>query len=219
MSQADSFIDEVTEAVRRDKLYATLRRYGWIAVLLVVVIVGGAAWNEYSKAAARTQAEALGDTLMTALQKPEAPDRIAGLEVVQAEGDLQALIDLLMAAELVVAEDPKAAAELLRPVATDPSIPAVYGDLAAYKMLLLGDAAFDTTERAQVLDRLAQPGAPYRPLAMEQKALDLAAAGDAEAALDAARALLDEPGLTQSLFQRVNQLIVTLGEEPGDANG
>ncbi|SNS81804.1 hypothetical protein [Tropicimonas sediminicola] len=219
MSQADSFIDEVNEAVRRDKLYRTLRRYGWIGVLLVVVIVGGAAWNEYSKASKASQAQALGDTLMTELQKPEAADRIAGLETVQAEGDLKALVDLLTAAELLGQEDPEAAAEVLRPVAADPALPAVYGDLAAYKMLLLGDAAFDETERAQVLDRLAQPGAPYRNLAMEQKALDLAAAGDTEAALAAARALLEEPGLTQSLFQRVNQLIVTLGEEPGDANG
>ncbi|MBC7675342.1 MAG: hypothetical protein H7173_04675, partial [Rhodoferax sp.] len=47
MSNNESFIDEVTEEVRRDKLFAMFRRYGWIGVLLVVGIVGGAAWTEW----------------------------------------------------------------------------------------------------------------------------------------------------------------------------
>ncbi len=66
MSDTDSFIDEVTEEVRRDRLFALMRRYGWIAVLLVVLIVGAAAWNEYRKGQARASAEALGDALLSA---------------------------------------------------------------------------------------------------------------------------------------------------------
>mgnify|MGYP002067949300 CR=1 FL=1 len=38
MSNQDSFIDEVTEEVRRDKLYALYKKYGWIAALAVVVL-------------------------------------------------------------------------------------------------------------------------------------------------------------------------------------
>ena len=36
MSDTDSFIDEVNEEVRRDRLYHLLRRYGWIAALAIV---------------------------------------------------------------------------------------------------------------------------------------------------------------------------------------
>ena len=36
MSGTDSFIEEVSEEVRRDKLFAKMRKYGWIAVLLVL---------------------------------------------------------------------------------------------------------------------------------------------------------------------------------------
>ena len=50
MSDSDSFIDEVTEEVRRDRLFGYFRRYGWIAAVVIVVVVGGAAWNEYQKA-------------------------------------------------------------------------------------------------------------------------------------------------------------------------
>ena len=68
VAEQDSFINEVTEEVRRDWLYALMRRYGWIAILLVVILVGGAAFNEWRKAGARAEAEAAGDALIAALQ-------------------------------------------------------------------------------------------------------------------------------------------------------
>ena len=52
MSETDSFIEEVAEEVRRDRLFKMFRRYGWIAALVVIVIVGAASWNEYRKATA-----------------------------------------------------------------------------------------------------------------------------------------------------------------------
>ena len=56
MSDTDSFIDEVTEEVRRDRLFGLMKRYGWIAALAVLLIVGGAAWNEWRKAQDRAAA-------------------------------------------------------------------------------------------------------------------------------------------------------------------
>ena len=73
MSETDSFIEEVTEEVRRDKLFALFRRYGWIGILAVLLIVGGAGWNEWRKAQDRAAAEALGDRMISALES----DRLA----------------------------------------------------------------------------------------------------------------------------------------------
>ena len=52
MSDTDSFIDEVTEEVRRDKLFGYFRRYGWIAALVILALVGTTAYNEWKKSAA-----------------------------------------------------------------------------------------------------------------------------------------------------------------------
>ena len=49
MSDTDSFIEEVSEEVRRDRLFRLFRKYAWLAILLVVLIVAGAALNEYRK--------------------------------------------------------------------------------------------------------------------------------------------------------------------------
>jgi hypothetical protein len=50
MSSPDSFVDEVTDAVRSDRLYAAFRKYGWIGVVVVLLVVGGAGYNEWQKA-------------------------------------------------------------------------------------------------------------------------------------------------------------------------
>jgi hypothetical protein len=67
VSDTDSFINEVTEEVRREKLFGYLRRYGWIGVACVLLLVGGAAFNEYRNAQARDAAQATGDALLGAL--------------------------------------------------------------------------------------------------------------------------------------------------------
>ena len=46
MSNPDSFIDEVTEEVRRDRLFRLFRKYGWIGVVIILGLVGGTAWTD-----------------------------------------------------------------------------------------------------------------------------------------------------------------------------
>ena len=58
--ESDSFISEVSEEVRRDRLFAALRRYGWLIGGAVLLIVGGAAVNEWRKARQAPRAEAAG---------------------------------------------------------------------------------------------------------------------------------------------------------------
>ncbi len=219
MSDSDSFIDEVNDEVRRDSLYRSLRKYGWIGILAVVIIVSGAAWNEYRKASAVASARALGETLLGALEQPTPDERVAAFKTVSAEGDMQGVVALLAAAEQLADEDPVAAVETLTPLAQSTDAPAVYSDLAAFKMVMIGGESVTPDLRSQLLERLARPGAPYRALAMEQQVLDLAATGETDAAIEAARALLQEPSLTPGLLRRISQLMVALGANAGENAG
>ena len=83
MSDTDSFIDEVTEEVRRDRMYFLLRRYGWIAAVVVVGVVGGAAFNEIRKSQATASAQELGDNIIAALAVNEAADRATNLAAIE----------------------------------------------------------------------------------------------------------------------------------------
>ena len=138
MSDTDSFIEEVNEEVRRDRLYGYLRRYGWIALLAVVLIVGGAAWSEYRKAQNRAQAEGLGDAMLAALAKNDNTDRAAALAAVKAGSpSSSAVLRLLTAAEQVESGDSVSAVETLNAVAVDGEIPPIYRQIAQFKSVIL----------------------------------------------------------------------------------
>lgn len=66
MSESDSFIREVSEEVRRERFSRLLRRYGWIAALALLVIVGGAGFLEWRKTRAEAAAREAGDRLREA---------------------------------------------------------------------------------------------------------------------------------------------------------
>ena len=99
MSSPDSFIDEVTEEVRRDRLFAAFRKYGWVGVLIVLGIVGGAGWNEWTKAQALARAQAFGDAVTDSLDLGGAEDRRAALAALPADGDQIAIRQLLLASD------------------------------------------------------------------------------------------------------------------------
>lgn len=213
LSDTDSFIDEVTEEVRRDRLFALMRKYGWIGVVAVLGIVGGAAYNEWQKARAEAEAQAFGDSVMSAM---EAEDRAAALAAVSADGARAGVLALIAAAETEAtdAEGRAAALAKLSAVASDTEVPQSLRDLARLKSVIVGGAAMDAATRDASLATLAAPGAPYRLLAMEQQALVHVAEGRTDAAVDLLRQILSEAGLTAGLQQRASELIVALGADP-----
>ncbi|MGB3243421.1 MAG: hypothetical protein WBB25_02730 [Sulfitobacter sp.] len=215
MSDTDSFIDEVNEEVRRDRLYGLLRRYGWIAALAILVIVGGAAYSEYRKAQARAQAEALGDGMLAALAIEDSGERVAALSTVEASSPVSsAVLRLSTAAQQVVAEDVAGAIETLNALASDGDVPELYRQIAQFKSLTLQGDSTPADARRLELEAMAQPGNPLRLLAAEQMALIDIEQGDVDGAIARYQAILSDAEVTSDLQQRALQVIVALGGEP-----
>lgn len=218
MSETDSFINEVSEEVRRDKLFGYIRRYGWIAVTLIVVLVGGAAWNEINKARATAAAQAAGDALMDAMNANDDTSRATALAAVDVEGPAAAVSALLTAAAQLDAGEGAAASDTLSALATDGDVPEVYRDLAAFKAALADDR-MTPADRRLAFEALAVPGATFALLAQEQLALLDLAEGQTDDAVARLRRILEDAGVTRGLRERAQTLIVALGEEvnPGAA--
>jgi hypothetical protein len=219
VSTPDSFIEEVTEEVRRDRLYGWLRRYGWIAVLLVLLAVGGAAFNEWRKAQAQAAAQTFGDAVLAALDAGDPAARAAALSAVDpgtAGGDAgrRAVLALLRASEAQRAGDTAAALEIYAGMEAQADLPSSYRQMAALKRVMLGGSGIPAAERETTLAGLSAPDQPFRPLALEQIALLRIEAGERDAALEILRDLLDEPEATQGLRARAQQLIVALDGTP-----
>lgn len=215
MANQDSFIDEVTEEVRRDRLFALFRRYGWIGITLVVLLVAGAAFFEWRKAQARAEAEARGDAILAVLESESPAARAAGLEALTGEGEAagraQPVIGLLAAAEMAATGDPADGIAQLDALAARSDIPAIYRDLATLKSAMIGAGTMAPADRLTRLEPLTAPGGAFRALALEQMALARIEAGETEAALQILTTLLGDADASEGLRRRASQLIVALG--------
>ena len=218
MSNSDSFIEEVTEEVRRDRLFGLFRKYGWIGIAAVVAIVGGAAWNEWSKSRAESRAQAFGDAVIDALDMGTPEDRSAALTAIAADGEQAALVKLILASDLNA--DRTATLAALDAVAADASVRPVYRDLAVLRRVLLAGADLALADRRSALQEIAVPGRPYRVLAEEQLAYLLVEEGKTDEAIAAMTALMQDQGATGGVASRLSQMIIVLGGSlPQDSAG
>lgn len=221
MSNTDNFIDEVTEEVRRERLFKAVKRYGWIGVLAVLAIVGGSIWNEWQKSEARSTAQAFGDQILAAMDLEDPAARVTALGEIPAKGDQEALLRLLTSGEALAGlEGPAREKTLadLAALANNATLSPTWRDLAQLRRLTIPGAVTEPGERAQLLGELALNGRPYSLLAQEMLALDKLGSGDREGALADFRAISNNMAAPSALRARAGQMIVVLGGAPAASN-
>lgn len=215
MSQSESFIEEVTEEVRRDRLFGLMRRYGWIAILVVLALVGGAAWNEWRKAQDAAAAQAAGDALIAALSADDSAARVSALREVEATSNGARIArDFLTVSELIETGATNEALALLQTIASDGEVDQTYRQLAGFKALLLDAGDMSLADRRVGFEGIAQTSPMLRVAAEEQLALIEIEQGDIQAAISRLQSLQSDAEATAGLRQRASQLIVALGGSP-----
>ena len=212
MSDTDSFIDEVTEEVRRDRLFGYFRRYGWIPAVIIFALVGGTAYNEWSKAQVAQVAQARGDAFLNALELEDVAEKVIVLSAIASEDK-----DALVAKLLVAGIEAEQAADLLKSVAADDKQPNYIRDLARLKMAST-DGVLTADEAAAILAKLSEPGGVYRNVATEFLVAVQLQRGDTEAALELLQAHIKDAVASSEQIQRMAELIVALGASPELAN-
>ena len=172
-------------------------------------LVGGASYNEWRKASERNAAQAFGDKILAGI---DANDQGASLLAIETATPGQAaLVGHMAAADALSSGNPATGLEALDALRNNSEIEPVYRDLAAFKAALALPEDTSDDDRIAAFDALSAPGAPFRTLAQEQKALILISQGKQDEALNILRALIDEAGLTPGLQRRAAELIVSLG--------
>ena len=217
MSNPESFIDEVSEEVRRDQLYTYARRYGWIAVVGVLAIVGGATYNEFRDASARSTAQALGSALEDARLETDPTARAAAYQALPVQGDAAVLSAFGRAQALVDAGDPDGASIVLDDLRNSSELPALYTALATLKWAAVPGAIPPAQDRIDALSVLVDEGGEMTLLALEQRGLAYVEQGDLPAAHDDFRFVLGDPLATAGLRDRATQMIIATGGTPGTA--
>jgi hypothetical protein len=209
LSNPDSFIDEVTEEVRRDRLFRLFRKYGWIGVVIILGLVGGTAWTEWTKSRDAARAEAFGDALIDALDQGTPEERREALGAVPTDAEQTAILNLILASD--PDEDKAATLAALDKVANDATLSPAYRDLATLRRVLVAGADQPIADRRAALDGIATPGRPYRVLAAEQLAYLLIEDGKTDDAIAALTTLMQDQEASGALRARLGQVVTALG--------
>jgi hypothetical protein len=215
VSDTDSFLQEVSEELRRDRLYKNMRKYGWIAIFLVIVIVGAATYREYLKSQATTEAQLFGTSIIDALNEENAVDRISKLQKINAPSEnAKAILAMLLSADSSGNNSPALENSNLSDKIQSVSIDAHYRDLLNFKMLLGSAEIMNLDERLTAFEVLSKPGNPFRLLAEEQIVLIEIELGNTDNAIKKISQILLDAELTAGLRNRATQMMIALGEDP-----
>jgi hypothetical protein len=217
LSNPDSFIDEVTEEVRRDRLFRLFRKYGWIGVVIILGLVGGTAWTEWSKSRDAAKAQAFGDGVIDALDQGAPQDRREALAAVPSDAEQAALLNLILASD--PEEDKAATLAALEKVAADAALAPAYRDLAALRRVLVSGTDLPLADRRSALQEIAGAGRPYRVLAEEQLAYLLIEEGKLDEAITALIALVQDQEASGALRGRAGQVVTALGGTLPETSG
>jgi hypothetical protein len=210
LSNTDSFIEEVAEEVRRDSWFRFLKRWGWVGFVLVIALVGGSSFNEWNKRSIETAGQLFGDSILVSTKQN---DTGVELENIKTDNKRQKIIIANLSASRAVSENRlDDSIKTLTDIVNLSEIPAVYQELAAFKLaLLLKDRGLKTLEeRFEAFENLSVQGSAFRQLAREQQAIILVEQGKLEMAIKILDELSEEAGVSEGLKRRISQLLIVL---------
>ncbi|MEO1491006.1 MAG: hypothetical protein AAFV19_02495 [Pseudomonadota bacterium] len=210
MSETDSFIQEVTEEVRQDRMFALWKKWGPFGIAAIALIVGGAAYWSYQQDQTRQAAEARGGTFIAA--DPADPSQQIALAE-RIDGPAQLIAALTAAGAEAEDGQYEAARTRYLAIAAAADVPREYADLARLQAVRAGAAAdgADLAALSAELDPLVADGAPYRLLAQELRASLAIQDGRIEDAHKDLRAILDDGTVTDGLRLRASEMLTTTG--------
>jgi hypothetical protein len=216
----ETFVREVDENLRRDRLRDFLKAYGsWLIAAVVLFLAASGAfiwWKQHQEQRSEGQVEQLAQIYKdigggNAGQAPRQLDQLSkdGSKAVRASA-------LFTRAALALQQnDVKLAIGTYKSIAGDDSLPEPYRHAALIRQTAL---EFDQLQPQQVIDRLApltKTGEPWFGTAGEMTALAMLKQGKNREAADLYAAIAKDRDVPESIRARAVQVAGSLGVEVG----
>lgn len=195
-NDGETFLREVDEELRRERLNTFVARYGWAIVAAVVLVLGAIGGYMWWQNREQEQAAAQGEALLDTLEKIESGNRDAAAPKIEqlagsdVEGYRVAAL-FIRASNQAEAGDNAAAIATLRSISADQEIAEPYRQAALVRQTAL---EFDRLRPQQVIQRLgplARPGSAWFGTAGEMVGI--------------AHLKMNRPDLAGPLFARIGR--------------
>ena len=183
MANPESFLEEVAEEVRRDRLFKFFKKNGWIIAFVVLATLCISIAYEWRKNSEISRAKLNGDLLTLALEKSQKGNLEELLDLLSDNSPyLRPSSDLMAVTKLYYAEllynidnDSSESLNVLEEIFYNESISTTLRQLAKIKYLLMFSG--DNKVKQDLIDELSSPDNHYRFLAQEHKMQTYLASG------------------------------------------
>ena len=218
----ETFVREVDENLRRDRLRDFAKQYGgWLvtAVVLFLAASGGWIWwQQHQLQRSETHVEDLGGlyTDIGAGKVASAPAKLDELAKSSSKA-VRASALFSRAALAIQQNDTKLAVTKYREIAADASLPQPYRDVALIRQTALEFDSLKTDEVIARLQPLAKPGNPWFGTAGEMTAMALIKQGKKQEAGRLFAAIANDKNVPDTIRARSVQIAGSLGVDASAA--
>jgi len=168
MVESESFIKEVSEEVKRDKLFKALNKFKWPLFALIILLIGTVGGYEYYKFDKKRKAQENGEFLVSAIENLNNNG-----ETVSSEIENKFIAILIKLHEAKYFEEKgyiERAKTAYNHLIDKHGGNRFFSDYSKFQLYLLDPAEnLRDTKKIEVLDQLSAPDSPMKLLALEQK--------------------------------------------------
>jgi hypothetical protein len=205
MVESESFIKEVSEEVKRDKLFKALNKFKWPLFALIILLIGTVGGYEYYKFDKKRKAQENGEFLVSAIENLNNNGETVSSEI--ENKFIAILIKLHEARYLEEKGDIKGAKTAYNHVIDKHGGNRFFSDYSKFQLYLLDPAeSLRDTKKIEVLDQLSAPDSPMKLLALEQKLYLYVKANDLENVKLLLKLISSDQAITPEQVSRIKEV-------------
>ena len=205
MVESESFIKEVSEEVKRDILFKTLKKFKWTIIALITLLVGAVCGYEYYKFDKNVKAQEIGEFFVSAIENLKNNGQTVTEEV--NNKFISVLIKLHEAKYFEEKGDIKSATAAYNHIINKYGDNKFFNHYSKFQLYLMNPAkSMGDTKKIELLDELSAPDGPLKLLALEQKLNVFVKINDIENIKLQIKLILSDQSITPEQVRRIKEI-------------
>ena len=205
MVESESFIKEVSEEVKRDILFKTLKKFKWTIIALITLLVGAVCGYEYYKFDKNVKAQEIGEFFVSAIENLKNNGQTVTEEV--NNKFISVLIKLHEAKYFEEKGDIKSATAAYNHIINKYGDHKFFNHYSKFQLYLMNPAkSIGDTKKIEILDELSAPDGPLKLLALEQKLNVFVKINDLENIKLQIKLILSDQSITPEQVRRIKEI-------------
>ncbi|MFL2796100.1 MAG: hypothetical protein ACJZ81_00010 [Paracoccaceae bacterium] len=205
MVESESFIKEVSEEVKRDRLFKALNKFKWPLFALIVLLVGAVGGYEYYKFDKKSRAQKNGEFLISAIESLKENGQPVTEKIDNKFTSV--LIKLSEAKYFEEKGDMKSASAAYNHIISKYGENKFFNHYSKFQLYLMDPAkSLGDVKKIKILDELSAPDSPLKLLALEQKLYLYVKINDLENIKSQVDLILSDQGITPEQVTRIKDV-------------